>query len=214
MKLYKHYKNKPYKYVGVAKHSETLEDLVVYETLYENSIAKLWVRPKKMFFETLQIDGKEIARFQAVEINFFEYTNISETLIETIVAPLMKSVFGEWDPKKFYSTYKSQQKFHLIVASIENENIGFKLGYETSQNDFYSWLGGVVKGYQNLGIASAMMKKQHQWCEQTGYKKIQTKTLNRFPNMLILNIQNGFEIIGTYSSGDKGMKIVLEKKLA
>jgi hypothetical protein len=42
MKLYNHYKNKPYKYIGEAKHSETLEDVVIYETRYENKIGKLW----------------------------------------------------------------------------------------------------------------------------------------------------------------------------
>lgn len=213
MKLYNHYKNKPYKYIGIAKHSETLEDLVIYETLYENSISKVWVRPKDMFFETIEVNGHSTRRFNPVEISFSEYTNITDSLIEEQIAPLIKSIFGEWDPQWFYSTFKTHQKYHLIIASIDNINLGFKLGYETSQNDFYSWLGGVVKTHQGLGAASAMMKKQHQWCTQAGYKRIQTKTQNRFREMLILNIKHGFEIIGTHLSHESGMKIILEKKL-
>lgn len=63
---YQHYKGKFYKVIGVAKHSETLEDLVIYETLYDNPTSKLWVRPLKMFLKSVMIDGKETPRFRFV----------------------------------------------------------------------------------------------------------------------------------------------------
>jgi hypothetical protein len=69
MKLgkYKHTKSgNLYRVIGVAKHSETLEDLVVYECLYDNPRSKLWVRPKKMFLEEVVINGKKASRFQYV----------------------------------------------------------------------------------------------------------------------------------------------------
>lgn len=49
--VYEHYKNSEHRYrvIGVAKHSETLEDLVIYDTLYENEMSKLWARPLEMF---------------------------------------------------------------------------------------------------------------------------------------------------------------------
>ena len=54
---YRHYKNKLYKVIGVVRHSETLEELVLYEALYEalyaNDLGKLWVRPKAMFLENV-----------------------------------------------------------------------------------------------------------------------------------------------------------------
>jgi hypothetical protein len=61
---YKHYKNKLYNVLGMAKHSETLEDLVVYEALYENKTSQLWVRPAKMFLEEVEVDGKKVSRFE------------------------------------------------------------------------------------------------------------------------------------------------------
>lgn len=64
---YQHYKGNFYKVIGVAKHSETLEDLVVYETLYDNPRSKLWVRPLKMFLEKVVVDGKEMPRFKLVK---------------------------------------------------------------------------------------------------------------------------------------------------
>lgn len=66
---YRHYKNKEYEVLGVAKHSETLEDLVVYRALYKGDFpeGQLWVRPKAMFLETVEIDGKMVPRFKFIE---------------------------------------------------------------------------------------------------------------------------------------------------
>jgi hypothetical protein len=56
-----------YKVIGLAKHSETIEDLVVYECLYDNPKSMLWLRPLKMFLEEVEIDGKKMPRFKFVE---------------------------------------------------------------------------------------------------------------------------------------------------
>jgi len=65
---YQHYRTKNfYKVLGVAKHSETLEDLVVYECLYDNPKSKIWVRPIGMFLEDVEIDGKLVPRFKFIE---------------------------------------------------------------------------------------------------------------------------------------------------
>jgi hypothetical protein len=63
--IYKHYKGNLYEVLGVAQHSETLEHLVVYKTLYGDF--STWVRPLDMFQETIERDGEQIARFQFVE---------------------------------------------------------------------------------------------------------------------------------------------------
>jgi hypothetical protein len=62
--IYKHAKKgNLYKVHFVAKHSETLEDLVVYEALYENDKSKYWVRPLSMFNEEVEIGGVTTPRF-------------------------------------------------------------------------------------------------------------------------------------------------------
>lgn len=66
---YKHYKGKFYEVIGTARHSETLEELVVYRALYDSEkFGKnaLWVRPKKMFLETVKLNGKEVPRFEYI----------------------------------------------------------------------------------------------------------------------------------------------------
>lgn len=64
---YQHYKTgKYYQVIRIARHSETLEELVVYECLYKNSVSKIWVRPKNMFLEKVELNGKKVPRFKLV----------------------------------------------------------------------------------------------------------------------------------------------------
>ena len=61
--LYRHYKGGNYQVLGTARHSETGEQLVVYRCLYDND--SLWVRPLAMFMESVQVEGREMPRFES-----------------------------------------------------------------------------------------------------------------------------------------------------
>lgn len=63
--IYQHYKGNRYRVIGVSRHSETGESLVVYQCLYGDY--SLWVRPLDMFMETVQIEGDDIPRFERVQ---------------------------------------------------------------------------------------------------------------------------------------------------
>ena len=58
---YRHFKGKEYEVLGIARHSETEEELVVYRALYGDF--GLWVRPVSMWNETVERDGKTFRRF-------------------------------------------------------------------------------------------------------------------------------------------------------
>ncbi len=62
---YRHYKGKEYEVIGVARHSETEEDFVVYRALYGER--GLWIRPAAMFAESVMVDGRSIPRFLPLE---------------------------------------------------------------------------------------------------------------------------------------------------
>ena len=62
--VYRHYKGGEYEVIGVARHSETNEPLVVYRPLY--NATGWWVRPRAMFFETVDVDGERRARFEKI----------------------------------------------------------------------------------------------------------------------------------------------------
>ncbi len=64
-RTFRHFKGNLYRLEGFAKDSETLEEMVVYRALYGEG--GLWVRPAKMFFETIERNGRTMKRFEPVE---------------------------------------------------------------------------------------------------------------------------------------------------
>ena len=62
---FRHFKGNRYRLEGFAKDSETLEEIAVYRALYGDG--GLWVRPAKMFFETIERDGKRMKRFEPLK---------------------------------------------------------------------------------------------------------------------------------------------------
>lgn len=65
--IYRHYKGNEYDVLCIAKHTETLEPLVVYRALYGDQ--DVWVRPLAMFKENVEVEGKNIPRFELIEAN-------------------------------------------------------------------------------------------------------------------------------------------------
>ena len=68
---YRHYKTeKLYQIIGIALHSETYEEMVIYKALYhceQFGDGQVWARPKKMFFEELAYNGEIVPRFKYIE---------------------------------------------------------------------------------------------------------------------------------------------------
>jgi hypothetical protein len=60
--IYRHYKGGLYAVIGLARHSETEEELVVYQSVS----GEWWVRPRAMFFETVEVNGATVPRFERV----------------------------------------------------------------------------------------------------------------------------------------------------
>ena len=61
---YRHFKGNEYEVIAIAKHSETLEEMVVYKALYGDG--DIWVRPAKMWDEAIEHDGKTFKRFEYI----------------------------------------------------------------------------------------------------------------------------------------------------
>lgn len=62
---YRHYKGNMYEVIGFAKHSETLEEMVIYKALYGEG--QIWVRPITMWNEIVLVNGKQFKRFEFLE---------------------------------------------------------------------------------------------------------------------------------------------------
>jgi predicted GNAT superfamily acetyltransferase len=147
-----------------------------------------------------------------IEYLTFQSLDMDRALLSSMLE-LHESIFGGQNSGTIVEELGKRSKFLILLGVVDGRVVGYKVGYEERTNRFYSWLGGVHPEYRNRGIASELMRRQHEWCEQQGYAVIRTHTKNKWRNMLILNIQHGFDIIGTYTDGKGEPKIILEKRL-
>lgn len=211
MTLYKHYKNLPYRLLDIVKHSETQEDLVLYETLYENQNARLWVRPKAMFFESVEVQGQTQPRFARTELQIRTFDHLTPES-RAIINRIGRSCFEIWDDAHLDQRTAGKKKLHIALGYFEGEAVAFKIGYELTKSTYYSWLGGVDPNYHRFGFAMALAEEQHQWCVGEGFSVIQTKCLNFNLPMLRLNLKTGFLVIDTELT-EQGLKLILEKRI-
>lgn len=212
MRLYRHHKSKFYKYLATVQHSETLEELVLYETRYDSPGGRVWVRPKEMFHGVVETETGLRTRFAPVPLELRHSEGVTESDLERL-KPLALQIFQDWRDESVLGTLQSHSRFYLVEALVDGDLVGFKLGYQTHPKEFYSWLGGIRPDMRGLGVAADLMTAQHEWCKSQGYQRIHTKTRNKFRDMLILNIRFGFQVVGTERSGDGDLAILLEKTL-
>jgi len=145
-----------------------------------------------------------------------EYSKLSEEVIETLVE-LETQVFDEPLTREIIEKkLGSKSKISILIGYIENKLCAYKVGFQCDldPNYLYSWIGGVVPAYRRLGIARALMERQHELAKAEGFKCIRTRTKNKYRSMLILNLRAGFDVVDVYTkAGEKYPGIVLEKEL-
>lgn len=139
-------------------------------------------------------------------------TPISETDCRTI-AKLFELCFGRQPDANFSTRLNGKPQLIAMLAEVEGEPVAFKIGYEKYPGIFFSWLGGVLPSNRRSGIARQLLQKQHDWCVSRGYDEIQTETFGDVPEMLILNLAEGFQVFGTYLSSDGRIRVQLRKTL-
>jgi predicted GNAT superfamily acetyltransferase len=108
-----------------------------------------------------------------------------------------------------------ERRFGLLAVIAFNERekiIGFKIGYEAGAGNFVSWIGAVDPEFRKRGVATRLMEIQHEAARGRGYKFVRTFTQNSSKPMLMLNLKNGFDVIGVYAGEDEP-KILLQKNL-
>ncbi len=129
---------------------------------------------------------------------------------------LIGEIFDAETAQKVERTLPQRLNWALWVAHTPMDPpqvLGFKLGYELERDKFYSWMGGVIPTARNYGIASELIFAQHEWAKKQGYRSIRTKTTNQWKNMMILNLRNGFDVVGC-EDREGQTRVILEKNLA
>jgi len=212
LSLCNHYKNKPYKVLDRAIHSETQEELILYKTMYKNNLSSLWVRPKENFNEVIQVNGKPVRRFTPATVRLETKDYVKGSDIDAI-CKFSERIFKGIDKNELSLRLQNAPMALLITAFRGEQIIGYKLGYQKSNETFYSWLGAVDKDYRGYGLGQSLIEHQHSWCKMKGYSTVETKTLNQWTAMLHLNLKMGFLIVSTKSCEKHGIKIVMRKEL-
>jgi predicted GNAT superfamily acetyltransferase len=147
------------------------------------------------------------------QISILQIEGTPEPQILRGILSLYHTVFGYEKTEKVEKRYATMPQLHTVLALYDNQIVGFKTGYALDERIFYSWLGCVDNQFRGQGIAVKLMNMQYEWCKNKGYLTIQTKTMNRWREMLILNLKTGFEIVETYRDEQGVLKIILEKKV-
>ena len=142
------------------------------------------------------------------------FTKLSEKLLEDINF-LEKSIFKSPHSKtKIRNELSTKSNLSLIISYCEDIPVGFKIGFERSNRIYYSWSGGAHPDYRSRGIAKKLMHLQHQFAQLHNFSVVCTQTENKYKDMLILNLKQGFEIRGVIqSTGDASLTLVLEKEI-
>ena len=142
--------------------------------------------------------------------------HIREGSIDEVVT--LSQMIPEFDNPYSSEEYLNRlnNKKHLIaVAELHNQLVGFKVGYEWTDNaTFYSWMGGVLPEFRKMGVARNLAEFQEQYARRNGFERILMKTRNMHKNMLIFAIASGFNIIQVEPKSEVlENRILLSKKI-
>jgi predicted GNAT superfamily acetyltransferase len=133
------------------------------------------------------------------------------------VVALSREVTEFFQPysEKTYEERLSDVPHLILIATVDDKPVGFKVGYCRYGHDvFYSWMGGVMDQYRRKGIATQLADKQEAWAKTHGFVKVVFKTRNRLSKMIHFGLNRGFMIVDLIKNGEvKDYRIVMEKNL-
>jgi len=103
---------------------------------------------------------------------------------------------------EFNSPYKIEEykkrcagKYLVLIAEIDNQSVGFKIGYDRFNNgSFYSWMGGVLPKFRRMGVAYSLANFQEKWAAKNEFSSILLKTRQKHDGMIAFSLNRGFII--------------------
>ena len=103
---------------------------------------------------------------------------------------------------EFNSPYKIEEykkrcagKYLALIAEIDNQSVGFKIGYDRFKNgSFYSWMGGVLPKFRRMGVAYSLENFQEKWATKNEFSSILLKTRQKHDGMIAFSLNRGFII--------------------
>ena len=148
------------------------------------------------------------------KISYRHYEGLPNPKLLEQITLINQTIFGFNETAQALSSlFEQYQKMVTIVAYKGERAVGFKVGLVDQMGSMESWRGGVIPSERRQGIAQHLMRLQHDWCRQKGIRTIKTTTSSDNSAMLILNLQEGFHIVGCFVNQHRKLKILQERRL-
>ncbi len=127
--------------------------------------------------------------------------------------PIFAEAFGEPPSASFLDRLNEKKDLCILLAHKGDRLIGFKIGYTRFKGVFFSWLGAVSSAHRRKGVARKLLRHQQALCIEEGYNEMQTEASGSNQAMLILNLQEGFDISGVHLGRRNELTVQLRKRL-
>ena len=128
-----------------------------------------------------------------------------------VIRRLNRAIFRE---ERVINTFEREELL-LLLASVGEEPVGFKIGYRESRHTFYSAKGGVLEPYRRRGISRRMLYRMMDLARERGYKTFAYDTFpNMHPGMTTLGLAEGFRLTrADFNPTYHDFRLRFEKKL-
>ena len=131
-----------------------------------------------------------------------------------VIVKLYNQIFRpSRDAESFLRRYRGRYNVLQMVARVEEQPVGFFLGFELKPAVFFAWFYGVVPECRRQGIASQLMEAVHSWARQNEYESIRFECHNQHRPMLHLAIALEYDIVGIRWDPDRGENLVIFEKV-
>jgi predicted GNAT superfamily acetyltransferase len=112
-----------------------------------------------------------------------------------LITVLRDTIFAEHNHvyrTSFEDMIRDRQDVICLMAHLEGNPVGYKVGYRDRPGTFYSYSGGVLKDYRGEGVARRLQHCQHGMIRARGYTCVYFNSFNKFRNMMLFGLASGF----------------------
>ncbi|MFO0879268.1 MAG: GNAT family N-acetyltransferase [Gemmataceae bacterium] len=113
------------------------------------------------------------------------------------------------DEEHFQRRYLGRHNILQMVARIQEQPVGFLLGFELKPRTFFLWFLGVLPSHRRQGVASQLLDAFHSWVRQNEYEFVRGECFNRQRPMLHLALESEYDIVGIRWDQDHGDNLIL-----
>ncbi len=125
--------------------------------------------------------------------------NNRDTVLETLHI-IHDDVYVKPLRQEAYDWFMDRPKLIILIAYDGEKPVSFKVGYESPEDEqtLFSYVGGTHPDYRNRGLATELMKLQHDLAKEMKFSAVETKSRPRWAAMVRLNYKSGFELVEEY----------------